>query len=100
MFEHGGRKYSQAALARALHVRPTTVSDWVTGKRPPHREHIAMLAVHFGSTSRYIYQLLGEEPPADLNDTYERVLSIIYRLSPQQQQKLLDDLKGKYGHKT
>ncbi len=79
MFERGGRKYSQASLARDLHVTPTTVGDWINGKRPPDRSHISALARHFGTTSRYLYQLIGEEPPEDLNDELERVDAITYK---------------------
>lgn len=95
MFDRGGRKYTQAALARDLHVRNQTISDWITGKRPPDRENIARLARHFGTTSRYLYQLLGEEPPEDLNDALESVDAITYRLGEVELRKLLKILEEK-----
>ncbi len=95
MFERGGRKYSQAALARDLHVQPMTVSDWLTGKRPPDRANITLLARHFGTTSRYLYELLGQEPPEDLNDVLEKVDALTYGLSQDDLIKLLKRLEGK-----
>jgi hypothetical protein len=99
MHSHGGRKYGGASLARDLSLRRATVSDWLNDNTIPRREHIALLAMKFGATSRYIYQLLDMEPPSDLNDVLEQVNAIAYKLSPSQQQKLLDDLRGKYGDK-
>ena len=95
MLERGGRRYGGAALARDLKASPATISSWLTGKRPPDREHVAMLARHFGTTSRYLYQLLGEKPPDDLNDTLERVDALTYRLSEEDLRKLLKRLEDK-----
>ena len=100
MMKRGGRKYSQATLAKDLNSSPATISSWLTGKRPPDREHISLLARHFGVTSRYIYQLLGQNPPEDLNDELERVYGFVYRLGKSGLSKLLKDLEGeRYGEK-
>jgi transcriptional regulator with XRE-family HTH domain len=98
MLEYGGRKYGGAALARDLNSSSATISNWLNGKRPPDREHITLLALHFGVTSRYIYQLLGIDPPDNLNDLLERVNTKTYHLNRQALEKLLKDLEGgKYG---
>jgi transcriptional regulator with XRE-family HTH domain len=99
MHKHGGHRYGGAALSRDLSLRRATVSDWLNDKATPRREHIALLAMKFGVTSRYLYKLLDVEPPSDLNDVIEQVNAIAHKLSPSQQQKLLDDLRGKYGEK-
>jgi hypothetical protein len=94
MYNHGGRKYGAAALARDLSVRRATVSDWLNEIHQPTRVQIKMLAQHFGTTSRHIYELLELEPPSDLNDTLERVNAIAYRLNAQGLEKLLKELEG------
>lgn len=80
MFERGGRKYRQADLSRDLGVRTTTVSDWFTKEKPPDRDNIHKLAVHFGVTSRHIYGLLEAEAPAGLDDTEELAMGQVKRL--------------------
>lgn len=100
MYSHGGRKYGGAALARYLAIRRATVSDWLTDKATPRREHIEAIALKFGVTSRHIYSLLGIEAPADLNDVLEQINGIAYKLTKEQQKKLLDELRGKYGDKV
>ena len=97
MYGQGGRKYSGAALARDLGIRRATVSDWLTEKETPRREQIHKLALHFGTSSRAIYHLLGEDPPHDLNDVLEQVNAIAYKLSSEKQRQLLEELKAKYG---
>lgn len=100
MFKHGGRKYGGAALAKDLSIRRATVSDWLKDHEKPRREQISKLALHFGTTSRHIYELLEIEPPDDLNDVLEEVNRIIHKLSPKLQRQLLEEVRAKYGYKT
>ena len=98
MFERGGRKYRGVNLAKDLDVTESTVSGWLNDVKPPSRSNIQALALHFGTTSRHIYELLGETPPEGLNDTYEIVSGWVLRLSGESQARLLKDLEaGKYG---
>jgi DNA-binding phage protein len=53
-----------------------------------------MLAQHFGTTSRHIYQLLEKEPPPDLNDVLEQVNALTYHLGQKGLQRLYKALKG------
>jgi hypothetical protein len=80
MFERGGRKYGPTALARDLGIRPATVTEWSTIGRIPDRTMIQQIAVHFGTTSRHIYGLLGETPPEGLNDDEEVMVGLIKQL--------------------
>lgn len=97
MSDHGGGgiDYRWADLARDLHVRPNTVSEWKNGKKPPSRDNIHKLAIHFGVTSRFIYGLLDKKPPKDLNDTYEQVAAIVYSMTHLRQAELLSELETK-----
>ena len=44
----------QGDLARALNVRPTTVSEWKTGKREPSAVFYANIAEYFGVSLDYL----------------------------------------------
>ena len=44
----------QGDLARALNVRPTTVSEWKTGKREPSAVFYAKIAEYFGVSLDYL----------------------------------------------
>lgn len=90
----GGIDYRWADLARDLHIRPNTISDWKKGK-PPSRDNIHKLAIHFGVTSRFIYELLDKTPPKDLKDTYEKIAAIVYSMTHIKQAELLDELEVK-----
>ena len=52
----------QGDLARALNVRPTTVSEWKTGKREPSAVFYAKIAEYFGVSLDY---LITGRPPRD-----------------------------------
>lgn len=52
----------QCDLARALNVRPTTVSEWKTGKREPSAVFYAKIAEYFGVSLDY---LITGRPPRD-----------------------------------
>ena len=99
MFEHGSRKYRGANLARDIGLSVATVNDWLNAAEVPGKLSIPLLARQFGTTSRYIYELIDKEPPPDLNDTLERVNAIIYRISHSEQEKLLKELEAKHGKK-
>lgn len=92
----GGIDYRWADLARDLHIRPNTITEWKKGK-PPSRDNIHKLAIHFGVTSRFIYGLLDKKPPKDLNDTYEQVAAIVYRMTHSRQSELLKELESRNG---
>lgn len=96
MSDHGGGgiDYRWADLARDLHVQKNTITEWKKGK-PPSQNNIHKLAIHFGVTSRYIYELLDKEPPEDLNDTYEKIAGIVYKMTHPKQAEFLDDLEKK-----
>lgn len=51
----------QSDLARFLQVRPTTVSEWVHGKREPSGVHYERIADFFGVSLDYL--IAGREPP-------------------------------------
>lgn len=98
MFEKGGMSYRWSNLANDIDVRNATISEWKNKKRHPTRYHIEKLARHFGVTARHIYELLGEEPPADLNDVNDEIQVYLYKLPPEGARRLLKDLKAnKYG---
>lgn len=99
MYERGGYRYRYAHLARDLRIRRATVSDWVNEKKVPNRDDIAKLAIHFGTTSRHIYGLLGQAPPDDLDDLGEQISGIIYRLNPKEKARLKERLEREYGDK-
>lgn len=40
--------WNQNRAARELEVSPTTLSRWLSGKRAPDRQHMAMLRDRFG----------------------------------------------------
>ena len=100
MFVYGGRKYGGAALSRDIGVRRATVSNWLLEKDIPRREHIARLAIHFGTSSRHIYQTLELEPPGDLNDVLEEITAILNGVPSKEQQKVLAELRSKYASKS
>ena len=52
----------QSDLARFLQVRPTTVSEWVHGKREPSGVHYERIADFFGVSLDYL--IAGREPPS------------------------------------
>lgn len=52
----------QSDLARALRVRPTTVSEWKNGRREPSSVHYIQLAEYFGVSLDYL--IAGRDPPA------------------------------------
>lgn len=97
MFHHGGMNYRYADLADDIGVSKNTISSWKNEKALPAREHIHKLAIHFGSTSRFIYELTGQVAPEDLNDTYEQVMAIVYRLTHSNQKELLKELEDRHG---
>lgn len=97
LFRRGGSDYHYADLARDIGVSKNTVSAWKTKKKTPRREHIHLLAIHFGDTSRAIYKLLDLAPPDGLNDTYEQVAAIVYRLTHSEQSDVLCELEKRYG---
>lgn len=51
----------QSDLARFLEVRPTTVSEWVHGKREPSGMLYEKIADYFGVSLDYL--IAGREPP-------------------------------------
>lgn len=95
MFRHGGLDYHYSDLAREIGVSKNTISAWKTKKKTPRREHIHLLAIHFGVTSRFIYELLDKTPPRDLKDTYEKIAAIVYSMTHIKQAELLDELEVK-----
>lgn len=97
LFRRGGSDYHYLDLARDIGVSKNTVSAWKTKKKTPRREHIHLLAIHFGYTSRHIYELLDLVPPDGLNDAYEKAAAIIYRLTHLEQGDLLRELEKRYG---
>ena len=99
MYQRGGYRYKYAHLARDLKILPATISRWVNEKKVPTRDDIAKLAIHFGTTSRHIYGLLGQAPPDDLDDIGEQISVIVYRLTPKEKLKLKDRLEREYGDK-
>lgn len=58
LLEKQGRK--QSDIARLLGVRPTTVSEWKSGRREPSGAHYIKLADFFGVTLDYL--IAGREP--------------------------------------
>ena len=52
LLESRGKRASD--LARALGVRPTTVSEWKSGKREPSAVHYEKLAEYFGVSLDYL----------------------------------------------
>ena len=97
MYHSGGYRYKYAHLAGDLKIRRATISEWVNEKKVPTHENIAKLAIHFGTTSRRIYGLLGQTPPDDLDDIGERISVIVYRLTPEEKMKLKESLEREYG---
>jgi len=97
MYQRGGYRYKYAHLARDLKIRRATVSDWVNEKKVPNRDGVAKLAIHFGTTSRHIYGLLGQKPPDDLDDIGEQIGAIIYRLTPKEKLRLKERLERENG---
>jgi transcriptional regulator with XRE-family HTH domain len=80
MFDLGGLDYRQADLARDLGVSQNTISSWLNGDKIG-RDSIYKLAVHFGKTSRAIYELLGEPAPDGLNDDEEIKVGLLRKLA-------------------
>lgn len=83
MFERGGGlEYRYADLARDLGVSQNTTSAWRNGEKIS-RDNIRKLAIHFQTTSRHIYGLLGETPPPGLNDADEILAGLINMIPPE-----------------
>lgn len=59
LLERQGKR--QSDLARFLQVRPTTVSEWVHGKREPSGALYERIADFFGVSLDYL--IAGREPP-------------------------------------
>ncbi|USS87630.1 helix-turn-helix domain-containing protein [Fructilactobacillus hinvesii] len=58
------KNMSQTDLAKAIHVAPSTVGMWETGRRSIKDDDLIALANYFGVTVDYIL-----ERPVDLGDT-------------------------------
>lgn len=58
LMEKRGKR--QSDLAKLLHVRPTTVSEWKNGHREPSAVHYEKLAEYFGVSLDYL--ITGKEP--------------------------------------
>lgn len=77
LLERQGKR--QSDLARFLRVRPTTVSEWVHGKREPSGAHYERVADFFGVSIDYL--VTGREAPAAVqqiigNDNKNNVVHI------------------------
>lgn len=61
------KKESQATLAKIIHVSPSTIAMWETGKRAIKDKELLELSDHFGVSIDYIlgqYVDLGNVPSA------------------------------------
>lgn len=67
----------QSDLARFLQVRPTTVSEWVHGKREPSGVHYERIADFFGVSLDYL--IAGREPPPR---RYNKLSGIVTTIIP------------------
>lgn len=65
-----GRKQTEAAFAKFLHLKPPTLNRWMTGSATPTGENLRMLARRLGSE---IYTIVGQPIPADLYLTDEQL---------------------------
>ena len=93
MFEKGGRKYGQAELGRQLGISKNAVHSWVNDKAPPDDTNIQRLALHFGVSVGFIYDLLDRKPPPGYDKITDAIMAIVYRLTGSRKSGLLRRLK-------
>ena len=90
MHKRGGYDYRKADLARDLDVRSMTISGWFGGGVPDD-ENIRRLALHFGVTVGFLYQLIDRKPPPDYDPVSDAIMGIIYRLPTAAKARLLKE---------
>ncbi|MEU2180274.1 helix-turn-helix domain-containing protein [Streptomyces thermolilacinus] len=84
--EYGG--LSDSEIARAVGVSPAAVGTWVHRKRTPRPEAIRALAKAYPKFSEAeLFAAAGRKAPGPLSpDREQRILELIRKLTPEQQE--------------
>lgn len=80
----------QREVAEIIGVAPSTLSEWVRGKKYPRIDKIEMLANYFGILKSDLIEEAGEDgySPGEVQLTEgEKMLLELFRLIPEEQQK-------------
>ena len=92
--------FSQKEVAITLGVSVPTVSDWESGKKFPSGKNLIKLAQVLNSSTDYLlgYEATEKSPAPKTEDgtgeTAQRFTELVARLTPEQQQLLLVQLRA------
>lgn len=86
----GDRDQKQKALAKALNLSESTLSNYITQRTELPLEVLAQVASHFSVTTDYLLGLTGDPAPPFPVSPEERILVSRYRALTGAQRELVD----------